>query len=630
MRAVIYARISRAPDASADTSTPRQIRNCRAFLAAKGWQECAVRRDVDRSAYRQGVVRDGFDALMDDIVGGEVDVVVVWRLDRLTRRPSDFERVWTLCERHGVALASVTEPIDTSTPIGVAIVRLLLTFAGLESTVRGERLSAKFKEQAMQGMATRGGRRPYGHSRDLSTVVEEEAVLLREAARRVIDGERVASIVGDFHQRGIIGGHGGPWSPAGLRSTLTSARMAGDRSYRGDVVVQDCFAPILERRTYELVKSILRSTPQRMRPRASLLQGLLVCGCCGRTLIQGRSSKTNSPMYKCPRPPTGCSRISVMAHCVEPTLVSATRQRLCIPTPLPDVNVSDSTAVALRDLNRVFFLEHGISRREWYLAREDIVGASQQRAAWWRLHPDIPPGTTGPELNRRWDSLSSSAQHALISAVVRRVAVRPQPPRTGGFRPERLHIELWDDDTRPTSPGKRDPLLGRNDVYVPGQFPQLDDPAWLRRQYVERGRAVNEIAQSLGCSRSVVKTALATHGISTPTQLRCQVPVDWLHEQYVVQGLSLADIGAQVGVSWVAIRDALAEAGIPLRQQAHRTRERSLTELSPVPKHAELADIDWLRERLEDGSSLNAIANEVGCHWNTVRRALDRHGLTLR
>lgn len=442
MRAVIYARVSRASDTSTETSTPRQVVNCRAYLASRQWAEHAIFRDVDRSAYRAGVVRPGFEAMLGELVTGRVDVLVVWKLDRLTRRSRDFERVWAVCEERGVALASVTEPVDTTTPIGLAIVRVLLTFASVESTVKGERLAARFREQAMRGLPQGGGPRPFGHTRDRLEVVEAEARYLREAARRIIDGEGVVALAKDFRRRGVIGARGVPWTHSGIRSSLLSARMVGDRSYRGDVVARGCFAPILDRPTHELLTQLLADTPKRARPSRSLLQGLLICGRCGQHLTAACASRKRSPIYKCAGTPygQGCDRISISRPLVEKLIVSEVRPRVRRAT-MTGIQPSSAEAGRLRSLNREYFVRRSLSQSEFYAARADLLDVDEGRERRWYLHPEIPPGTTGRQLDARWDELTRSAQRALVEAFVVRAVVSTAPTRGGGWQPDRVAID---------------------------------------------------------------------------------------------------------------------------------------------------------------------------------------------
>src|SRR5205807_10391964 len=109
---------------------------------------------------------------------------------------------WQACETAGTALVSVTEPIDTSTDIGVALVRILVTFAGLESTVRSQRLRSKAAEAAAAG-ARLPGARPYGFSVDNRHLIAAEAAVIAEAAERVLGGESLEGIARDLRRRGV-------------------------------------------------------------------------------------------------------------------------------------------------------------------------------------------------------------------------------------------------------------------------------------------------------------------------------------------------------------------------------------------------------------------------------------------
>ena len=126
-RVGIHCRISH--DAPGDAGgTARQEAACRRFAEARGWVVSVVFVDNDVSAYRD-VDRPAFGDLSLAVICGDVDGVLFWKLDRLVRRPVDSERFWELCQTSGVWLTSVTEPIDTSTDLGVGLVRVLVAFA---------------------------------------------------------------------------------------------------------------------------------------------------------------------------------------------------------------------------------------------------------------------------------------------------------------------------------------------------------------------------------------------------------------------------------------------------------------------------------------------------------------------
>jgi DNA invertase Pin-like site-specific DNA recombinase len=158
--------------------------------------------DVDVSAHDKNVKRPGFERLKRLIEGRDIDAVVVWKLDRLVRRPSEFESFWESCETANVALVSATGPIDTSHELGLALVRILVTFASLESATISLRSKASNRAGAERGSALPGPT-PYGFLPGMRALCEPEAAAIREAAARLIDGETVGDICRDWADRGI-------------------------------------------------------------------------------------------------------------------------------------------------------------------------------------------------------------------------------------------------------------------------------------------------------------------------------------------------------------------------------------------------------------------------------------------
>ena len=100
MRIGIYTRLSRDPDGT-QTATTRQANDCRAFAEREGWEVAKVYEDADLSGFRPGVVRPDFERMLEDIEARRIDGVLVWKLDRLSRQPGQFEAVVSTCERVG-------------------------------------------------------------------------------------------------------------------------------------------------------------------------------------------------------------------------------------------------------------------------------------------------------------------------------------------------------------------------------------------------------------------------------------------------------------------------------------------------------------------------------------------------
>src|SRR5258708_33474881 len=112
-RVAIYLRISEDRDGQ-QTATARQREDCRAFAERKGWEVVERFEDVDVSAFDAKAKRPAFARMRAALDQGDIEGVVVWKLDRLSRQQRDLARVLETCAKDKAFLASVTGPIDTS------------------------------------------------------------------------------------------------------------------------------------------------------------------------------------------------------------------------------------------------------------------------------------------------------------------------------------------------------------------------------------------------------------------------------------------------------------------------------------------------------------------------------------
>jgi Resolvase, N terminal domain len=115
--ALIYTRLSTE---AVHNATVRREDACRSYAEARNWEVVATLSDLDASAYHPRARRPGFETLITKAAARSADGVLVWKLDRLVRRPKDFERLWEVAERRGLFIASVSEPVNSSSPIGLA------------------------------------------------------------------------------------------------------------------------------------------------------------------------------------------------------------------------------------------------------------------------------------------------------------------------------------------------------------------------------------------------------------------------------------------------------------------------------------------------------------------------------
>ncbi|WP_098009443.1 recombinase family protein [Streptomyces sp. sk226] len=142
VRVAVYARQSKARPDSSEASPEAQLAAGEALAASRGWEVVHAFKDVGRSGWDPNAVRPAFEDLMSAVRAGEVDVVVVNELSRLTRKGAhdalDIDKEFN---KYGVRFVSVLEPfLDTSNPIGVAIFALIAALAKQDSDIKAERL----------------------------------------------------------------------------------------------------------------------------------------------------------------------------------------------------------------------------------------------------------------------------------------------------------------------------------------------------------------------------------------------------------------------------------------------------------------------------------------------------------
>lgn len=297
MTTVIYIRQSLDKDGNG-AAVERQLTACQEFCAQKGWEVGAVFEDNDISA-TTGKHRPSFEALLSS----RPDRIVVWHVDRLIRLSRELERVIDL----GVNVYAVKSGhIDLSNPAGRAVAKTITAWAQYEGEQKATRQIAANVQRAHAGV-WQFSNRPYGYERVNGEVriVEAEAVVLRDAYARYLDGESYYSIVDDLNKRGTLTTTGKPWTITTLRARLRNPAYAGIREYKGEVVVggkAGNWEPIITRATWDDYMRLRthRRTPHDWSNKTKyLLSGLALCGVCGGRML----ARPDYPRKGVERPP---------------------------------------------------------------------------------------------------------------------------------------------------------------------------------------------------------------------------------------------------------------------------------------------------------------------------------------
>lgn len=258
---------------------------------AEGW--IPVADDYDDAGYSGGnVERPALKRLMSDIEKGQIDTVVVYKIDRLTRSLADFSKMVEVFELQKVSFVSVTQQFNTTTSMGRLMLNVLLSFAQFEREVTGERIRDKIAASKRKGMWM-GGVPPLGYDvfNRLLKINETEAEIVRRLFREMLTNGSPTKIAARMTEEGITTK---VWKTQDGKVRVGSRigkhylnKMLRNRIYLGEISHKGSWykgvhEPIIDQSLWDAVHVILakdghcRSVDTKIRTRAdALLRGLL-------------------------------------------------------------------------------------------------------------------------------------------------------------------------------------------------------------------------------------------------------------------------------------------------------------------------------------------------------------------
>ncbi len=207
VRCAVYTRVSTEYGLDQEfNSLDAQYDAASAYIKSQahaGWT--LIRSRYDDGGYSGGSTdRPDLQRLLDDIRSRKLDVIVVYKVDRLTRSLADFAKLVELFDAHGVSFVSVTQQFNTTTSMGRLTLNVLLSFAQFEREVTSERIRDKIAASKRKGLWV-GGPLPLGYHMkgDKIAVVEDEAERVRLIYRRYLELGGVNALVRDLRKRDI-------------------------------------------------------------------------------------------------------------------------------------------------------------------------------------------------------------------------------------------------------------------------------------------------------------------------------------------------------------------------------------------------------------------------------------------
>jgi site-specific DNA recombinase len=441
VRCAIYTRKSSGEGLDREYSSLDSQRDyCESYVqrhAANGWKALPTRYD-DGGFSGGNTDRPALQRLFADIADGLVDLVIVYKIDRLSRSLLDFARMVELFDRKKVDFASATQPFNTTDSTSRLMLNVVLSFAQYEREIISERTRDKIAASRKRGIWW-GGRPPLGYSIEPDSsklvVVPDEAALLRTVFETYITTkslERTAKLLNDrgartkawtYRDGRRVGGL--PWDKPHVRLAITNVTCRGLVSHRSSAY-EGTHERIIPETVWHQANEILaknaRSGADRAQPlRLGLLNGLLRCGPCGCAMSHTTAVRKSKcyRYYSCGRAARAgrdaCRCPSVPAEQLEGFVLSKLRAMM------HDRAVVDATCAALNGEPRDAEPVNRQGRRKddrGPLDRSAAVGARQ-----------ISPPAVGREVaveilhdfDAAWGRLTAGERKKFVATLIRSI-----------------------------------------------------------------------------------------------------------------------------------------------------------------------------------------------------------------
>ncbi len=457
-RCAVYSRVS--TDERLDqsfNSIDAQREAGQAFIAsqrAEGW--IPVADDFDDGGFSGGNMdRPALKRLMADIEASKIDVVVVYKIDRLTRSLTDFARMVEIFDQYGVSFSAVTQQINSATSMGRLMLNILLSFAQFEREVTGERIRDKIAASKAKGMWM-GGPLPLGYDvKNRNLVINEtEAETVRDIWRRFVELKSTTVLARELNDLGVTTKAwtnaagtfkaGRPITKQALYKMLRNPLYIGVIRHKGKTYPGQHEA-ILDQALWDEAQGVL-TIEARLRASQtltrhdseSLLRGLLFAP-NGDRMLPTATRKKNGKRYRYYLPYSdkkfgrGTNPFGIVpAEKIEALVLEQIKAVLQAPEMIQavwdevrkqDITVSEPVVVlAMRNLSEVWnalFPEERFRLVRLLIARvqlrEDGIDIEWQPMGWLNLMGELAPNSIGAELCELENEQSDVSAQANVS-----------------------------------------------------------------------------------------------------------------------------------------------------------------------------------------------------------------------
>jgi DNA invertase Pin-like site-specific DNA recombinase len=403
LRCAVYTRKSTEEGLEQEfNSLDAQREACEAYVASQrpeGWMLLSDR--YDDGGFSGGTLeRPALKRLIADIEAHAVDIVVVYKIDRLSRSLMDFAKLVEAFERNDVTFVSVTQSFNTTTSMGRLTLNILLSFAQFERELIGERIRDKIAASRRRGMWM-GGFVPMGYAvKDRKLVIEEaEASIVRSIFQRFAKLGSGTRLARELASENVRNRYGKLIDKGALYKLLNNRVYIGEAVHKGTAYPGE-HRPIIDRALWDRVHSILKESPRKRAAinRASapaLLKGLIF-GSDGGAMTPSHTRKNGGRRY--------CYYVASKAN----------RSGLPGTSPVRRIPAAEIEAAVIQQI-KLLVQSPAIIVATWRIAKRQIPGITELQV---REHlfkfTDI------------WSELFPAEQSRIVQLLVARVQITGQ------------------------------------------------------------------------------------------------------------------------------------------------------------------------------------------------------------
>lgn len=386
-----------------------------ASQAGNGW--ILVHDRYDDGGYSGGTLeRPALQRLMGDIRAGNVDLVIVYKADRLCRSMAKFYTLIEFFEAQGVSFVSVTERFDTSTAMGRLFVNMLQSFAQYEREQTSDRVKDKVAAAKKHGLWT-GGPPPFGYKPvdKKLTIVDHEARIVRKVFHGFVNCGSATQLAKEFRAEGIVNRSGNLFTKVAISKILNNKIYLGLVAFKGEVY-EGQHKEIVSQRVWDQAQSIFKEHPRKRAGRSrartpSLLKGIIY-GPDGAAMSPHHTRK-GQKLYRYYTSQT------ILKH----------GAGACVPGRIPAPDVEDIVLHQIKMMMRSSDLTVGTTRE----IRKEAADTGEDEV-WNSLRKNF---------DSVWTSLFPAEQSRLVALLIERVDVTPNSIDVK-FRHD-MKDTLWDD-----------------------------------------------------------------------------------------------------------------------------------------------------------------------------------------